>query len=72
MEEVLRLDNEWLFNEAPRKYRLEALDKLPELLRALTAAADRTADALSKKVSVTKQVASAIASAAASAPAGRR
>lgn len=68
MDEVLRRDDEWLFNDAPRAYRLEALDKLPELLRELTAKADRTTDALRKKVATTKQVASAIESAATSRP----
>ena len=69
---VLEQHDEWLFNDAPRAYRLEALDKLPELLRELTARANGTTDALRKKLAATKQVAAAIESVAASGSAGGR
>ena len=59
-DQVVRHDDEWLFNEAPRAYRLEALDKLPQLVEKLTTVADKTTGALRKKVAVTKQVATAI------------
>lgn len=65
-DQVVRQEDEWLFNEAPRKYRLEALDKLPQLLEKLTTVANNTAAALKKKVAATKQVATAIAGATSS------
>ena len=71
-DQVVRQDDEWLFNEAPRRYRLEALDKLPQLLEKLTNVANKTADALKKKVAATKQVAMAITGAASSIPVHRR
>ena len=71
-DQVVRQEDEWLFNEAPRAYRLEALDKLPQLLGKLTRIADETADALRKKVATTKQVATAITTAASSVPVRRR
>ncbi len=37
---------QWAFNEAPRSYRIEALDKLPDLLEGLTKNADKTAKKL--------------------------
>lgn len=72
VDQVVRQDDEWLFNEAPRAYRLEALDKLPHLLEKLTKVADDMADALKKKVATTKQVATAIKGATPSASARRR
>ena len=71
-DHVVRQDDEWLFNEAPRAYRLEALDKLPQLIEKLTSIADKTADALKKKVATTKQVATAITAATSSVPVRRR
>ena len=71
-DQVVRQDDEWLFNDAPRAYRLEALDKLPQLLEKLTRIADETADSLRKKVETTKQVATAITAAASSVPVRRR
>lgn len=51
---------EWRFNDAPRSYRLKALEKLPELLETLAKNASKTAAALKSKVAVTKQVATTI------------
>ena len=72
VDEVVRQNDEWLFNEAPRAYRLEALDKLPQLLEKLTNVADKTAAALKRKVAATKQVATAIAGVTPTAPVRRR
>jgi hypothetical protein len=44
---------EWLFNEAPRSYRIDAVEKIPELLEKLVAEA---ATLTSKTVSTTIQV----------------
>jgi hypothetical protein len=41
----------WLFGDAPRSYRLEAVDKLPELIEKLVGAADETAVKLKDKSS---------------------
>lgn len=50
----------WLFGDAPRSYRLEAVDKLPELIEKLVTAADETAEQLKTKIETTTQVALAI------------
>ena len=51
---------EWRFNDAPRSFRLEALDKLPELLEQLAQVANDTASELKRKLASTKQVATTI------------
>jgi prefoldin subunit 5 len=49
----------WLFGNAPRPYRAEAVDKLPELLAELTAAATKTTSQLREKVGTAQQIAKA-------------
>jgi hypothetical protein len=51
----------WPFSEAPRAYRLQAVDKVPELLEQLVTAADETANKLKEKIVHTTQIAQAIA-----------
>lgn len=63
---------EWRFNDAPRSYRLEALDKLPELLEQLARVANDTANELKRKLASTKQVAATISRTAAPSPARRK
>lgn len=58
--ERLHASEAWRFNDAPRAHRLEALDKLPELLEELVKVASNTADALKNKLAATKQVAKSI------------
>ncbi len=41
---------EWLFGDAPRSYRVHAVEKLPKLVEALAKEATRTAEALQAKV----------------------
>lgn len=48
---------EWQFNDAPRLYRLEALEVLPELLEKLAKTSDGVARKLKRRVASTKQVA---------------
>ena len=55
----------WRFNEAPRAYRLESLEKLPELLEKLAETADKTAADLKSKIDLTKHVATTISQMAA-------
>jgi hypothetical protein len=58
----------WLFNEAPRAYRLESLEKLPELLEKLAETASKAAAELKSKISLTKQVATTISKMASATP----
>ena len=62
----------WLFNEAPRAYRLESLEKLPALLEELAEAANKTAAELKNKIALTKHVATTINKMASAAPARRK
>ena len=50
----------WRFSDAPRSHRLEALDKLPDLLVELVNVAGDTANALKNKLATTEQVAATI------------
>ena len=63
---------EWHFNDAPRAYRLEALEKLPELLEKLAETSGKTAAKLRKGITLTKQVAETISQMAPSKPARRK
>lgn len=56
---------EWSFHDAPRSYRIEALEKLPDLLEQLIKNADKTAKKLKEKTVEAKELASALAQAAA-------
>ena len=60
--------DEWRFNDAPRSYRLEALDKLPELLEQLARVANETASELKRRLASTKQVAATISQMASAGP----
>jgi len=56
---------EWLFNDAPRRLRIRAVDHLPELLDALTEATNKTAVKLRAKIGQVQQVVAAMGSVAA-------
>ena len=62
----------WRFNDAPRSYRLEALERLPELLEELAKVSSETALALKSRITTTKQVAMTISQMAPSAKPVRR
>jgi len=49
----------WAFNDAPRSYRIEALDKLPDLLEELIKNADKTAKKLKETSAEARELASA-------------
>jgi hypothetical protein len=61
---------EWLFNDAPRWMRVEAVDHIPDLLEILVKNANKTAEDIQKKAEHTRELASSIAmlSAATEAP----
>jgi hypothetical protein len=45
----------WAFNDAPRRARLRAVEKVPELIDELTKSAQRTAERLKKKLAETRE-----------------
>jgi hypothetical protein len=51
---------EWLYNDAPRWMRIEAVDHVPELLEALVLQVDRTAADLKKKSEQARELAKTI------------
>ena len=53
-------NEEWLFNDAPRRLRIEAVDSLPDLLDGLTAAATETAGNIRDKIAHAQGVVEAI------------
>jgi hypothetical protein len=55
----------WVFDEAPRAYRPDAVEKLPELLDALAAEADRTAARIAEKMAFVQQFIATVKEAAA-------
>ncbi len=58
-------DESWLFNDAPRRLRIEGVGKIPELLEKLTTQADDTAEKIRKKTAEAKELATAITTAVA-------
>ena len=61
----------WPFNDAPRALRIDAVDKLPDLLEALTKAATTTAEKIQDKIGQAQEVV-AVGIAAQPRPAQRR
>jgi hypothetical protein len=53
---------EWLFNDAPRALRIQAIDMLPDLLEKLVRDAQLTARNITGKIQKAQQVANAIGS----------
>lgn len=51
---------EWLFNDAPRALRIEAIEKLPDLFEHLSKEADTAAKQIKGKTERAKQLASAL------------
>jgi hypothetical protein len=51
---------EWLFNDAPRSMRLEALDYIPDLLEQLVKQANKVAEKLQKKTETARALANTI------------
>lgn len=52
----------WLFNDAPRALRVEAVGKLPSLLDALTERAQETADQIAGTIARAEEVVAAVGS----------
>jgi hypothetical protein len=55
---------QWLFNDGPRKLRLDAIEKLPEVLKNLSEEAVRTTDKIKSRLAEAKEVAAAVKNAA--------
>ena len=55
---------EWLFNEGPRKLRLAAVDKIPDLLKTLSRETQSTTEKIKAKLDAAKEVADAVKKAA--------
>jgi len=55
---------QWLFHDAPRSYRIEALEKLPDLLEGLIKNSDKTAKKLKEKAVEARELAAALKQAA--------
>ncbi|HVF59439.1 MAG TPA: hypothetical protein VNJ70_06465 [Thermoanaerobaculia bacterium] len=56
-------EEEWLFNDAPRWMRIEAVDHLPDLLEILVKKASKTAENLQKKAERARELADSISAA---------
>ena len=52
--------DQWLFNDAPRLMRLEALDSIPDLLEKLVKEANKVAEDLQKKTQHARELAEKI------------
>jgi len=63
---------EWLFTDAPRALRLQAIDKLPELIEKLNAEAGKTITAIRGKLPEVQTVAAALTRAAVSSTSDRK
>jgi prefoldin subunit 5 len=50
----------WLFRDAPRSYRIEAVEKLPDLLEGLIGNADKTSKKLKEKAVEARALAAAL------------
>ena len=51
----------WLFNDAPREMRLRAVDKIPEMIEALSSEADKTTKSVEEKTEEVRKLAAVIA-----------
>jgi hypothetical protein len=50
----------WLFNDAPRNLRLEAIDKIPDLIESLAANTIRTAERIAEKIGQARETVRAV------------
>jgi hypothetical protein len=55
---------QWLFSDAPRKLRLSAIEKLPDMLKRLSEDAVETTNKIKSKLAEAKEVATAVKTAA--------
>lgn len=53
-------DEEWLFNDAPRVFRVEAVEMLPDLLEKLIREAEQTTEKIKAKTAHAKELATAV------------
>jgi len=57
-----REEGPWLFNDAPREMRIRAVDKIPEMVEALSAEASKTTKRVLEKTKEVRELADAIGS----------
>ena len=50
-------DEEWLFNDAPRQLRMDAVDHIPAMIDALITAAEKAVDNIKTKTAETRKLA---------------
>jgi hypothetical protein len=65
-------DESWLFNDAPRDLRVDAVEKLPELLERLKKKAESTSKKIAEKTERAKELADAMKRAASELAASRK
>jgi hypothetical protein len=65
-------DEEWLFAEAPRALRIQAVDHLPALLDKLIVEADKATEKIRGKINGVQTVVSAVKAAAQQSPAAKK
>ena len=63
---------EWLFNDAPRRFRIDAVDALPKLLDKLSSEANTMAEKITQKVSRADEVVTAVLDLAKTVPSQKR
>lgn len=51
----------WAFRDAPREFRIEVVDKIPDLLEALVKKSNETTEVVAKKVKYVQELASILA-----------
>jgi hypothetical protein len=54
------VSEQWLFNDAPRKIRLNSIEKLPQLLKTLSEEAVKTTNEIKGRLAEAKEVAAAV------------
>lgn len=54
-------EEEWLFNDAPRQLRMEAVEYIPEMIDALIDSAEKAVEKIQRKTAEAKQLADVLA-----------
>lgn len=54
------IDDEWLFNDAPRQLRIEAIEHIPAMIDALVKTAETTVKKIQRKITEAQELADAL------------